>query len=124
MAPPVYCSGCTMISEPDASPNRLDGLEHGLEVARANLDPIKSTVFLDGNPVAVSEFSEAVHVILVMDFTGDKFVHELLEIRHNSSLSFQTLIKTGFRFYPILYLNDIYIYKIDEQALRIQCLPV
>ena len=80
---PFIDSGCTMISEPDSCPNRLDGLEHGLEVARANLDPIKSTVFLDGNPVAVSEFSEAVHVILVMDFTGDELSDEFCELRHN-----------------------------------------
>ena len=72
---PFIGSGCTMISEPDISPDSLDSLEHGLEVCPADLNGVEVAVVKDGDPVAVAELGKALDPVAVMDFAGDKVIN-------------------------------------------------
>ena len=61
-----------MISEPDTSPERRDSLEHGLEISRADLDPVERSIRVNGNPVAVVQLSEALDPVAVTNFAGNE----------------------------------------------------
>ena len=119
--PLFFRSGCTMISEPDASPNWLHRSQHVVEVCGANLNPVKGTVVLDGNPIPIGQFGKAAHFAVMMDLTGDALVDWFLKIRHNSSLPFRALL-TWLSVLPYSSLKwYIYIELTNRHCIRNAC---